>query len=104
MKAKDLAKQYLESEESKEYGLKMQTLWDILRTLTLEMRDIGFARHITNDNAFVAIVKEQNQKWQAFCRVVLASDAEFAGTNMNGFYDYIAYQMPELWAVLQYKL
>jgi len=64
MKAKEYAERYLSAED------KRTELVKIAREFILEIRTIAEQRKAKKDMALVAIVKEQEQKWKAFCKRV----------------------------------
>ena len=101
MKAKEFANQYLESPEPKKNGLKMQCLWNLLLEMVKEMRSIGEKRHVQYDNAVAAILREQNQKWEAMRREILKRDNEFEAAAEDAFFRFVEFQLPKFWSAVK---
>jgi len=77
MKAKDMAARYL-ADRTPENAAK------IAYDLVMETSAIATARHCQSNSAMTAVLRECDDKWRAFCRLV--SSDEFGCTvNTNGF-------------------
>lgn len=97
MKAKEYYEEYLASEEAPgEDGVKLLALRETIQKMLLEVKDIGEQRKITTDQALVAVIREQHEKFQAFRRLlgmeVIRKDALLIVLSMR---------MPYIWGKLE---
>jgi len=70
MKAKEYAEEFLKTDFKVSEEVTNKAVSDITIKFFNEINDIRLARHVTKDIGLASIVKEQNQKWNAFCRIV----------------------------------
>lgn len=64
------------------------TIRDLLLAMTNEAMEIAEERKAQKSSAFTAIVREQNQKWNAICRL-FANHYGFSPLKHDGFHLYI---------------
>jgi len=67
-------------------GLNKAIAW-CLKTMFVEIQDLGKARGTKSNSAFIALVNETNDKWKAICR----KDLRF---REEGFMHMFAMQFP----------
>jgi len=95
MKAKDYAEQFLKDE---------QTMSDIDCTSKAfiafvdEIIEIKEARSVSTEPGLIAIVKEQDQKWKAFCQIVNKDKPRF---KEDGFLTLLIKELPWLEPILK---
>jgi len=90
MKAKEYADRYLSSED------KRTELVKIGREFIIEIRTVAEQRKARKDMAIVAIVKEQEKKWEAFCNRV-----DDPTIREDGFMKLFEAQCPGLFSAVQ---
>jgi hypothetical protein len=94
MKAKEYAKEFLEIKFETEQQIN-DTVYAIMVRFMEEVKPICESRHSSSDGTVIAVIREQSQKWAAFCRIVNKKlGMEFL--KEDGFKNYILLKMPEL--------
>lgn len=70
--------------------------------MVVEMEMIGKARHAKSDQSFLAIFKEQQRKWEAFCRLLIADVGKTVADRLSreGFESSMKSLMPEVYEML----
>ncbi len=86
MKAKEYANLFKEEMSDFEYE---KTVTKVLINFISEVEDIRALRNAHTDSSLIAIIKEQNNKWNALARMV-------SGLNQDGFKAFMLIKMPEL--------
>jgi hypothetical protein len=89
MKAKEYAERYRTAKSPND------ELVEIARDFILEIKTIAEQRKAKKDMAIVKIVREQEQKWEAFCRHV-----NDPNVRTDGFMRLFKAQLPELAAAV----
>ena len=89
MKAKEYLQEYLGDARPIN-----ERLTDIVLKFVSEVKTIGEARHAKSDMSLVAIIKEQDQKWRAFARMLPdGKDGRLDGSFVESF----KVVMPSVW-------
>lgn len=94
MRAKEYAKEFLEIKFETEQQIN-DAIYSVLVRFMEEVKPICESRHSSSDETFIAVVKEQSQKWGAFCRIV-NNKVGFKVLKEDGFKNYMLSRMPEL--------
>ena len=76
MKAKELAEIFLKENDFDKAAL------DLFKYLVFESEDIIKNRNVKSDSGCLSVIREQNNKWKAVCRII-NKDEEIL--NKNGF-------------------
>jgi len=87
MKAKEYAQKYIENPSDK-------TLLDIVKEMFYEVDTIRKSRNAQSNDAMIAILNEQSDKWRKFVKLVEKVSTNVI--NINGFRDFILIHFPEL--------
>lgn len=66
-KAKEYAQLILDAKTEDEINLAIR---QIANDMVEEIKEVSVARNVQSTKALKAIIKEQNQKWNAICRIV----------------------------------
>lgn len=90
MKAKEYAKEYLNSEDKKE------TLLNIARAFLIEIVTVAKARNVKKEESIIPICNELNTKWKAFAGIVNSRHLEHNPINELGFENLVADYSDEL--------
>jgi len=88
MKAKEYAKRYIDA------GRTNQALGAVWLDMIKEFETIANVRHASSNEAGVAIMREIEQKWKAFARII-------GEINPDGFRDMLKHISPDLAAELE---
>jgi len=70
MKAKDYAQRYKTNPTD-------ETLIDIVQEMIMETKTLAEQRKITTESAMIAIIRQQDEKWKAFCRLCSGVNPKF---------------------------
>ena len=98
MKAKDYAEQFFKDE---------QTMSDIDCTskvfagFVTEIETISKTRNVSTTDGMLSIIKEQDQKWKAFCRIINKDQPRF---KEDGFLALLVKEMPWLGTMLEERV
>ena len=96
MKAKDYYEQYGEAVLSESYhDGKNDELSKLAIAFMREMKEIIDERHIKTDRATVAVIKEQNEKWNALSAIYEKKHG-VTPLKRNGFLALMKMEIPEL--------
>lgn len=86
MKAKEYAKKFNDNKT-------IETFTEICSSFICECGELLRVRHATTDAAAIAVFKEQDQKWKAFCNLV-------DGIKPEGFRLLVKEQFPAVFVVM----
>ena len=96
MKAIELYEKYKDQLDPKSsLATRQEAVKNILLDLSTEVSKICEERKVQRISAVIAVIREQNQKWNALCNILL----KLYGTELlirNGFKNFWLNQMPEL--------
>ena len=90
------AKEYFEYYEKRiaDGSDSNQVLVGIVRQFIDEVISIANERHVERNDGFIAIIKEQDQKWRAFARLV-------PDVKPSGFIDCVAFIAPDTYHAMK---
>lgn len=97
MKAKDYYEKYGEAilnEALRDDG-SIEHLTDLVGGFLRETKDIIAIRRLKKDRSVVAVIKEQNEKWNALC-AIFQKELGQEVLRRNGFMAYMKQEIPEL--------
>lgn len=95
MKAKELYAKYKSGILSSDDQTSVQAVCDLIRDLSLEMKEIVSRRHIRHDSGAVAVILELNDKYNAICGL-FEKEMGMSPIKRNGFLQYWERQIPAL--------
>jgi len=99
MKAKEYADLLLKSEDKK------TEIQKIMFSFLKEVVDIANMRKAKSDSALFSILREQEQKFLAFARIINSQEKCEIGINPEGFTNLLKIHMPDIYAKYEiYKL
>ena len=76
-KAKEYYKEILEAEKTKDKSKIDLKVKEVFKNFVLEIKELRDMRNVSTDQGLMAIIKEQNNKWNALCNkcIYLKRDA-----------------------------
>jgi len=96
MKAKDYAAKF--SEEKTQGKESIDCLTTILNDFTREMGQLSESRNVQTDSAVLAIYRELDQKYRAFCRLASTEDCII---KPDGWRFFLQETQPEIWGIIK---
>lgn len=93
MKAKDYAAKFGPDIYSDDQSVSMKATSQLLIELYKEVQNICDVRHVKFDRGILPIVREQNSKWNAVCRI-LEKEYGRALLKEDGYIDFLNYKIP----------
>ena len=97
MKAKDYYEQYGAAVLAESYHeCKYEELTKLVNAFNKEMLTIIADRKIQSDRGAVAVIKEQNAKWNALIAIFEKKHEGVTPLKRNGFLEFMKAQIPEL--------
>ena len=96
MKAKDYYDQYGTAVLAESYhDDQTDELSKLVRAFLAEMKEIIAARHVHSDRGTVAVIREQNDKWNALC-AIFEKVHGVSPIKRNGFMAFMKHEIPQL--------
>lgn len=97
MKAKKYYERYGQAvlDEALSPEQKTEALAELFTAFIREMKEILTERQVKTDRGAVAVIKEQNEKWNALC-AIYEKNHGMEILKRNGFLEYMKMQIPAL--------
>ena len=95
MKAVDYFEKYKDVVNVKDQSELVDIGWKLTREMIDEAESIAKTRHIIKDSSTVAIILEQNDKYNAVCSL-FEKNFGFSPFVRNGFIKFCEYAVPEI--------